>query len=78
LSYLPLFDLVSKNSKDIKAHVHGRRDGEEFENVLLSTNLILVKGTLLIQKLSLWIASWGQFQSMLINLSLKPSQLLFN
>ncbi|KEH39528.1 hypothetical protein MtrunA17_Chr2g0330501 [Medicago truncatula] len=30
-----LFDFVSKNSKDIKAHVHGWRDGEEFENVML-------------------------------------------
>lgn len=31
----PLSDLVSKNSNDIKAHVHGWRDGEELENVLL-------------------------------------------
>ncbi|AES67879.2 putative hydrolase [Medicago truncatula] len=30
-----LSDLVSKNSNDIKAHVHGWRDGEELENVLL-------------------------------------------
>ncbi|CAK8535899.1 unnamed protein product [Lathyrus sativus] len=30
-----LCDLVSKNSNDIKAHVHGWRDGGELENVLL-------------------------------------------
>ncbi|WJX69818.1 3'(2'),5'-bisphosphate nucleotidase [Trifolium repens] len=31
----PLCDLVSKNSNDIKAHVHDWMDGEELENVLL-------------------------------------------
>lgn len=30
-----LCDLVSKNSNDIKAHVHEWRDGEELENVML-------------------------------------------